>query len=115
MTHISQTQDGFKAKAGGILCGFQGLLTQNPAALVEIDDIFDFSAAPSIVFSIAHTPIHSKCGSGAVCLPSKRFVGRGCQTRPALACHKYSVYGLQQAAAAPIKANSGSNAVPGAF
>ena len=28
--------------------------------------------------------------SGAVCLPSKRFVGRGCQTRPALACHKYA-------------------------
>lgn len=27
---------------------------------------------------------------GAVCLPSKRFVGRGCQTRPALACHKYT-------------------------
>lgn len=50
--------------------------------------------------------------SGAVCLPSKRFVGRGCQTRPALA---YSVYGLQQADAAPIKANSGSNAAPGAY
>lgn len=28
--------------------------------------------------------------SGAVCFPSKRFVGRGCQTRPALACHKYA-------------------------
>lgn len=28
--------------------------------------------------------------SRAVCLPSKRFVGRGCQTRPALACHKYA-------------------------
>lgn len=27
---------------------------------------------------------------GAVCLPSKRFVGQGCQTRPALACHKYA-------------------------
>lgn len=27
---------------------------------------------------------------GAVCLPSKRFVSRGCQTRPALACHKYA-------------------------
>ena len=27
---------------------------------------------------------------GAVCLPSKRFVGRGCQIRPALACHKYA-------------------------
>lgn len=27
---------------------------------------------------------------GAVCLPSKRFVGRGCQSRPALACHKYA-------------------------
>lgn len=52
---------------------------------------------------------------GAVCLPSKRFVGRGCQTRPALTCHKYSVYGLQQADAAPIKANSGSNAAPGAY
>ena len=23
-------------------------------------------------------------------MPSKRFVGRGCQTRPALACHKYT-------------------------
>ena len=23
-------------------------------------------------------------------MPSKRFVGRGCQTRPALACHKYA-------------------------
>lgn len=28
--------------------------------------------------------------SEAVCLPSKRFVGRDCQTRPALACHKYA-------------------------
>lgn len=24
-------------------------------------------------------------------MPSKRFVGRGCQTRPALACHKYDM------------------------
>ena len=23
-------------------------------------------------------------------MPTKRFVGRGCQTRPALACHKYA-------------------------
>ena len=23
-------------------------------------------------------------------MPSKRFVGRGCQSRPALACHKYT-------------------------
>ena len=46
MTHISQTQDGFKAKAAGIFCGFQGLLTQNPAVFVEIDDIFDFSDTP---------------------------------------------------------------------
>jgi hypothetical protein len=30
----------------GILCGFQGLLTQNPAVFVEIDDIFDFSDTP---------------------------------------------------------------------
>lgn len=49
---------------------------------------------------------------GAVCLPSKRFVGRGCQTRPTLA---YSVYGLQQADATPIIASSGSNAAPGAY
>jgi hypothetical protein len=28
------------------LCGFQGLLTQNPAVFVEIDDIFDFSDTP---------------------------------------------------------------------
>jgi hypothetical protein len=43
MTHISQTQDGFKAKATGILCGFQGLLTQNPAVFVETGYIFGFS------------------------------------------------------------------------
>ena len=30
----------------GILCGFQGFLTQNPAALVETDDIFDVSDPP---------------------------------------------------------------------
>ena len=76
MTHISQTQDGFKAKVLGILCGFQGLLTQNPAAFVEINDIFDFSAAPSIVFSIAHATIHSKCGvEQFVCPQSVLSVG----------------------------------------
>ena len=46
MTNISQTQAGFKSKSLGILCGFQGLLTQNPAALVETDDIFDVSDTP---------------------------------------------------------------------
>ena len=30
----------------GILCEFQGFLTQNPAALVETDDIFDVSDTP---------------------------------------------------------------------
>jgi hypothetical protein len=98
-----------RQRAAGILCGFQGFLTQNPAAFVEIDDIFDFSAAPSIVFSIAHTTIHSKCGVKQFVCPQSVL---GCQTWPALA---YSVYGLQQADAAPIKANSGSNADPGAF
>ena len=43
---------------------------------VEIDDIFDFSAAPSIVFSIAHTTIHSKCGvEQFVCPQSVLSVG----------------------------------------
>ena len=37
MTDISQTQAGCKAKSLGILCGFQGFLTQNPAVFVEID------------------------------------------------------------------------------
>ena len=46
MTDISQTQAEFKAKSLGILCGFQGFLTQNPAAFVEIDAIFDFSDTP---------------------------------------------------------------------
>ena len=46
MTNISQTQAGFKSKSLGILCGFQGFLTQNPAALVETDDIFDVSDTP---------------------------------------------------------------------
>ena len=46
MTDISQTQAGFKAKSLGILCGFQGFLTQNPAVFVEIDDSFDFSDTP---------------------------------------------------------------------
>jgi len=46
MTNILQTQAGFKAKSLGILCGFQGFLTQNPAALVETDDIFDVSDTP---------------------------------------------------------------------
>ena len=46
ITDIPQTQAGFKAKSLGILCGFQGFLTQNPAALVEIDDIFAFSDTP---------------------------------------------------------------------
>ena len=170
MTDISQAQDGFKAKSHRNPLWIPRTLTQNPAAFVEIDDIFDFSAAPSIVFrqyriilsadtasevrqmpsksadntgciiehfgnadavpqlperclaarrelcgvafSIAHTTIHSKCGVKQFVCPQSVFVGRGCQTRPALA---YSVYGLQQADAAPIKANSGSNAAPGAF
>ena len=43
MTDISQTQAGCNAKSLGILCGFQGLLRQNPAVFVEIDDIFDVS------------------------------------------------------------------------
>ena len=46
MTNISQTQAGFKSKSLGILCGFQGFLTQNPAALVETDDIFGVSDTP---------------------------------------------------------------------
>ena len=46
MTNISQTQAGFKSKSLGIHCGFQGFLTQNPAALVETDDIFDVSDTP---------------------------------------------------------------------
>ena len=46
MTDIPQTQAGFKAKSLGILCGFQGFLTHNPAVFVEIDDIFDFSDPP---------------------------------------------------------------------
>jgi hypothetical protein len=36
----------FAGTSLGILCGFQGLLTQNPAVFVEIDDIFDFSDTP---------------------------------------------------------------------
>ena len=46
MTNISQTQAGFKSKSLGILCRFQGFLTQNPAALVETDDIFNVSDTP---------------------------------------------------------------------
>jgi len=46
MTNISQTQAGFKSKSLGILCELQGFLTQNPAALVETDDIFDVSDTP---------------------------------------------------------------------
>ena len=46
ITDIPQTQAGFKAKSLGILCGFQGFLTHNPAVFVEIDDIFDFSDPP---------------------------------------------------------------------
>ena len=46
MTNISQTQAGFKSKSLGILCGLQGFLTQNLAALVETDDIFDVSDTP---------------------------------------------------------------------
>jgi hypothetical protein len=48
MTHISQTQDGFKAKVLGILCGFQGLLTQNPAVFVETGYIFGFSDTTTV-------------------------------------------------------------------
>ena len=76
MTDISQTQTGFKAKSRGNPLWIPRLLTQNPAAFVEIDDIFDFSAAPSIVFSIAHTTIHSKCGvEQFVCPQSVLSVG----------------------------------------
>jgi len=46
MTNISQTQAGFKSKSLGSFCRFQGSLTQNPAALVETDDIFDVSDTP---------------------------------------------------------------------
>ena len=46
MTNISQTQAGFKSKNLGILYELQGFLTQNPAALVETDDIFDVSDTP---------------------------------------------------------------------
>ena len=35
MTDIPQTQAGFKAKSLGILCGFQGFLTQNSVVFVE--------------------------------------------------------------------------------
>ena len=35
-----------RQRAAGILCGFQGFLTHNPAAFVEIDDIFDFFRSP---------------------------------------------------------------------
>ncbi|MFZ2677395.1 MAG: hypothetical protein WAX56_03105, partial [Gemmiger qucibialis] len=35
-----------RQRAAGILCIFQGFLTQNPAAFVEIDDIFDVSDTP---------------------------------------------------------------------
>ena len=46
MTDISQTQQDLRQRAAGILCGFQGFLTQNPAMFVEIDYIFDFSDTP---------------------------------------------------------------------
>lgn len=42
------------------------------------------------IFSFSLKTHTQQIRSGAVCLPSKRFVGRGCQTRPALACHKYT-------------------------
>ena len=72
-----------RQRAAGILCGFQGFLTQNPAAFVEINDIFDFSAAPSIVFSIAHTTIHSKCGvEQFVCPQSVLSVGAARPSQP---------------------------------
>ena len=35
-----------RQRAAGILCGFQGFLTHNPAVFVEIEDIFDFSDPP---------------------------------------------------------------------
>ena len=35
-----------RQRAVGILCGFQGFLTQNPAVFIEIDDSFDFSDTP---------------------------------------------------------------------
>jgi len=46
MTDILQKQAGCKQRSAGILCGFQGFLTQNLAVFVEIDDIFDFSDTP---------------------------------------------------------------------
>ena len=48
MTDILQKQAGCKQRSAGILCGFQGFLTQNLAVFVEIDDIFDFSDTPWI-------------------------------------------------------------------
>jgi len=72
MTDISQAQDGFKARAAGILCGFQGFLTQNPAAFVEIDDIFDFSAAPSIVFRQYRIILSADTASEVRQMPSQK-------------------------------------------
>ncbi|WP_270752478.1 hypothetical protein [Gemmiger qucibialis] len=83
MTDISQTQAEFKAKSRRNPLWIPRLLTQNPAAFVETDDIFDFSAAPSIVFSIAHTTIHSKCGvEQFVCPQSVLSVGTARPSQP---------------------------------
>ena len=46
MTDISQTQAEFKAKSRRNPLWIPRLLTQNSAAFVEIDDIFDFSDTP---------------------------------------------------------------------
>ena len=72
MTDISQTQAGFKAKSLGILCGFQGFLTQNPAALVETDDIFDVSDTPYRFSGLNHA-----AGLAGVPNPSSRLLRSG--------------------------------------
>ena len=73
ITDIPQTQAGFKAKSLGILCGFQGFLTQNPAAFVEIDDIFDVSDTPQASCSGKK---HSGQSSGPVLFAPPRAAHR---------------------------------------
>jgi len=46
ITDISQTQAGFKARSRRNPLWIQGFLTQNPVALIETDQIFDFSDTP---------------------------------------------------------------------
>ena len=68
---------------------------------VEISDIFDFSAAPSIVFSIAHTTIHSKCGvEQFVCPQSVLSVGAA---RPGQPWHATNINAQKRAAYAARK------------